>query len=166
MQTILKLLVTVAALTTPTAAFYKGLNFGANLPSGACRSQDDWTRAFRVMLNSKAQFNVARVFASSDCNTLANAVPAALATGVKILAGIWTENDTHYAAEKAAMLSALQRWPNWQAWLIAVSTGSEDIYRNEAPSSQITKKVYDVRGMLRGKGVTVPVGHVDTWSAW
>ena len=162
----LPILTTVVLLTAPTVAFYKGLNFGATLPNGACRSQEDWTRGFKTMLNSKANFDIARVFASSDCNTLANAVPAALSTGVKILAGVWTQDDAHYSAEKGALLDALQRWPNWQNWLIAVSVGSEDLYRKEVPGSQITSKVYDVRGMLRAKGVTVPIGHVDTWTAW
>jgi exo-beta-1,3-glucanase (GH17 family) len=165
MRTLL-IVTALSILTAPTTAFYKGLNFGAALPNGACRSQADWARAFRAMRNSAAHFEVVRVFASSDCNTLANAVPAALSVGVKLLAGVWTQNDAHYAAEKQALLNALQAWPKWQDWLIAVSVGSEDLYRKEVNGSQITPKVYDVRGMLRAKGVTVPIGHVDTWTAW
>jgi exo-beta-1,3-glucanase (GH17 family) len=147
-------------------AFHKGLNFGATLPNGTCRSQADWTRGFRAMLSSKARFDNARVFASSDCNTLDNAVPAALSTGIKILAGVWTQNDAHYAAEKTALVNALKKWPNWQQWLLAVSVGSEDLYREEVSGSQITQKVSEVKRILKEKGVTVPVGHIDTWTAW
>jgi len=151
---------------SPVIAWHKGLNIGAQLPNGACRSQADWERAFRTMKSSAAGFNVARVFASSDCNTLANAVPAALNTGVKLLAGIWTQDDAHFGREKQAMLDAMARWPGCENWLVGVSVGSEDLYRKEVPAWQIVQKVYDVRGMLRSKGCGSWVGHVDTWTAW
>lgn len=149
-----------------TTAFYKGINFGATLPNGACRSQADWLRAFKVIKSSAAQFDNVRVFASSDCNTLANAVPAALEAGVKILGGVWTQNEDHYTAEKAALLHALDKWPRWDQWLMAVSVGSEDLYRKEVPGTQIAGKVLEVRSLLRAIGVTVPIGHVDTFTAW
>jgi exo-beta-1,3-glucanase (GH17 family) len=100
-----------------TNGFFRGLNFGANMPNGACRSQADWTRGFRAMLNSPARFDNVRVFASSDCNTLDNAVPAALSVGVKILAGIWTQNEAHYVAEKGALQSKYNEKPtNIMSW--------------------------------------------------
>ncbi|KAF2663366.1 putative glucan 1,3-beta-glucosidase [Microthyrium microscopicum] len=147
-------------------AWYKGLNIGGNLPNGACRSQADFLRAFNTMKSLPPQFNVARLFASSDCNTLLNAVPAALQAGVRLLPGIWTQDDAHYGREKQAMLDAIAAHPNWLDWMVGVSVGSEDLYRKEVPASSIASKIYDVRGMLRSKGVTSWVGHVDTWNAW
>jgi glucan endo-1,3-beta-D-glucosidase len=156
----------LSLLASPIAAFYKGLNIGANNPDGSCKSYDDWLRAFNSMKSIPPAFSSARLFASSDCSTLANAVPAALNTGVKLLLGVWTQDDNHFNAEKQAVLDALAKWPNWQDWMLAVSVGSEDLYRKEAPAWQIAQKIYDVRGMIRAQGVTVPVGHVDTWTAW
>ena len=158
--------VLLSLLASPIAAWHKGLNIGGNNPDGSCKSYDDWIRAFNTMKSIPPAFSSARLFASSDCNTLANAVPAALNTGVKLLIGVWTQDDNHFNAEKQAVLDALARWPNWQDWLLAASVGSEDLYRKEVPAWQIAQKIYDVRGMLRDKGVTVSVGHVDTWTAW
>jgi exo-beta-1,3-glucanase (GH17 family) len=159
-------LFTTLLYATTALAWHKGLNIGGQKPDGQCRTQEDWERAFTAMKNLPPQFTSARLFASSDCNTLANAVPAALNTGMKLLVGIWTQNDEHFAQEKGALLEAISRWPNWLDWMIGVSVGSEDLYREEAPAWQIAHKIYDVRGMLREKGVTSWVGHVDTWNAW
>jgi exo-beta-1,3-glucanase (GH17 family) len=156
----------VFAIFQSAAAWHKGINVGAKNPDGNCKSPADWDRAFGIIKSIPPAFSSARVFASSDCNTLANAVPAALKNGVKLLAGVWTQDEGHYSAEKAALLDAINKWPNWQDWLLAVSVGSEDLYRKEAPAWQIANKIYDVRGMIKSKGVTAWVGHVDTWTAW
>jgi exo-beta-1,3-glucanase (GH17 family) len=158
--------ISLLSIIPPSTAFFKGLNFGANLPSGACRSQADYAREFQVMKSNPPNFDTVRLFASSDCNQLAAAVPAALANGIKILVGIWTQDDTHFGNEKGALLSVLQAFPNWQDWMVGISVGSEDLYRKEVPAWQIAQKIYDVRGMVRAKGVNAPVGHVDTWTAW
>jgi exo-beta-1,3-glucanase (GH17 family) len=147
-------------------AFHKGLDIRGNLANGACRTTADWERAFKTMRSLPPQFTSARVFASSDCNTLALAVPAAVNIGIKLLVGVWTQDEAHFAAEKQALLNAVRAHPNWQDWMIATSVGSEDLYRKEAMPAAIAKKIYDVRGMLRSVGVTAPVGHVDTWTAW
>jgi glucan endo-1,3-beta-D-glucosidase len=152
--------------TTPITANTHGLNIAATNLDGSCKSPADWTQAFTAITSLPPAFTSARLFASSDCDTLANAVPAALASGVKLLVGVWTQNDEHFAVEKQALLDALVRFPDWREWMLAVSVGSEDLYRGEAEAWQIAMKVYDVRGMLREKGVTALVGHVDTWTAW
>jgi exo-beta-1,3-glucanase (GH17 family) len=150
-------------LLSPVTAYFKGLNFGATLPNGQCRSQSDYLREFQAM---RPTFDTVRLFASSDCNQLMSAVPAALATGVKILVGVWTQDDAHFGNEKGALLNVLGKFPNWQAWMAGISVGSEDLYRKEAPAATIAQKIYDVRGMVNAKGVSAPVGHVDTWTAW
>jgi glucan endo-1,3-beta-D-glucosidase len=126
------------------------------------------------MASLPGHFTSARLYASSDCNTLANAVPAALATGTQLLVGVWSNDEAHYDAEKAALLSAVQQYGF--DWIVAVSVGSEDLYRVQSQGStetspqRLAQQIYDVRGMLS----TVPgydagkiqVGHVDTWTAW
>jgi exo-beta-1,3-glucanase (GH17 family) len=107
-----------------------------------------------------------RVYASSDCNTLANAVPAAIKTGGQILASVWTQDEGHYEREKQALLTATQQ--HGTGWLVAVTVGSEDLYRKETPPSRLAQQIYDVRGMLSTvpMGSSIQVGHVDTWTAW
>ncbi len=108
-----------------------------------------------------------RVYASSDCNTLINAVPAALATGGQILVGVWAEDAAHYDAEKQALLSAVQTYGF--DWIVAVGVGSEDLYRGDTSASTLAQQIYDVRGMLStvsGYSTNIQVGHVDTWTAW
>ncbi|PNS18041.1 hypothetical protein CAC42_4000 [Sphaceloma murrayae] len=154
----------IATFLPSTQAAYRGFNFAANNADGSCKSVDQWRDSFNRMKGSPGPFNTARLYASSDCNTLANAVPAALSTNTKILVGVWTQDDNHFNAEKQALLSAIQTYGN--SWILAVSVGSEDLYRKEADPNVMAQKIYDVRGMIRAQGVNAPVGHVDTWTAW
>lgn len=78
-------------LAASTQAYWKGFNLPGNLPSGACKGVNDWKKDFAVIKSLPGKFDSARLYASSDCNTLANAVPAAKASGVKLLVGVWTE---------------------------------------------------------------------------
>jgi len=154
-----------AAAISGADAFYKGFNIGANLASGACRNQSDWEFAFNKIASFPGNFKSARLYASSDCNTLANAVPAALQTGTTLLVGIWTEDNSHYEAEKQALLEAIQQYGS--DWILAVSVGSEDLYRGDTDANTLASQINDVRGMLSGLGASdKTVGHVDTWTAW
>ncbi|KKY25888.1 putative glycoside hydrolase family 17 [Phaeomoniella chlamydospora] len=154
-------------------AYYTGFNIAANKPDGSCRSQSEWESAFTQQRNMPQGFATVRLYASSDCDTLANAVPAALATDTYILAGVWTEDSSHYEAEKQALLNAINTYG--YSWLIGVSVGSEDLYRSQSQNtgettpSTLAQQIYDVRGMLTTVGISsgsIPIGHVDTWTAW
>lgn len=154
-----------ALFSSASAQYYRGFNLGANLPSGACRAEADWEKAFNTIKSFPGNFTSARLYASSDCNTLANAVPAAIKTGMTILVGVWTEDNTHYEAEKQALLTAIQQ--HGSDWILAVSVGSEDLYRGDTDASTLASQINDVRGMLWALGAgSKQVGHVDTWTAW
>jgi exo-beta-1,3-glucanase (GH17 family) len=161
----LSILALTTALASSASAYYKGFNIGANLPSGACRSESDWEFAFNKIASFPGAFKNARLYASSDCNTLTNAVPAAIRTGTQLLVGVWTENSAHYEAEKQALLEAIQQ--HGSDWILAVSVGSEDLYRGDTNANTLASQINDVRGMLWGLGASSKsVGHVDTWTAW
>lgn len=154
-----------ALLSSTVSAYWKGFNVGANNADGSCKSQADWQADFVAMANLPGHFTSARLYAASDCNTLANAVPAALATGTTLLVGLWTEDDAHFAAEKQALLQAIQQYG--KDWIIAVSVGSEDLYRKDTDANTLVSKINDVRGMLWGLNASdKEVTHVDTWTAW
>ena len=155
----------LTALLSSASAFYKGFNLGANLASGGCRSESDWEFAFNKLAALPGGFKDVRLYSSSDCNTLANAVPAAVRTGTQLLVGVWTEDDAHFEAEKQALLQAIQQYGS--DWILAVSVGSEDLYRKDTDANTLASKINDVRGMLWGLGASSKsVGHVDTWTAW
>jgi len=146
------------------SAYWKGFNVGATNPDGSCKSTADWTTAFTTLANLPGHFTSVRLYASSDCNTLANAVPAAIATGTGILVGVWTEDDAHFEAEKQALLAAIQE--HGSNWIIAVGVGNEDLYRGDTSAAKLASQINDVRGMIRSVGANQDVGHVDTWTAW
>ncbi|KAH6678732.1 putative glucan endo-1,3-beta-glucosidase eglC [Halenospora varia] len=157
----------LAASITGTNAYWKGFNVQATMANGACKTQADWEKDFNTMKALPSGFSSMRVYASSDCNTLANAVPAAIATGGQILAGVWTEDNAHFEREKAALLAAVQQ--HGFGWMVAVTVGSEDLYRGDTNANTLAQQIYDVRGMLStvpGYSTSVQVGHVDTWTAW
>ena len=84
-------IISLSCLASSAQAYWKGFNLPANLPSGACKGPNDWKKDFAVLKSLPGKFNAARLYAASDCNTLANAVPAAKASGIKILVGVWAE---------------------------------------------------------------------------
>ena len=115
-------LVAFAALPF-VSAFHKGFNIGANKPDGSCKATADWANNFRVMKTLPGGFKDVRLYASSDCNTLANAVPAAIQEGVQLMVGVWAVDSAHYAAEKQALLNACKA--HGVKWISAISVGSE-----------------------------------------
>ncbi|KAF5025718.1 hypothetical protein F66182_2185 [Fusarium sp. NRRL 66182] len=150
------------------AGQYKGFSIGANRPDGACKYTADWKKDFQTIKSWGKGFNAVRLYASSDCNNwqlaLAKAVPAAKATGMKILVGVWSTNDAHFGAEKAALLKAIKA--HGTTWIAAISVGSEDLYRKDISPQKLATQIYDVRGMVRQFNKNIKVGHTDTWTAW
>ncbi|PQE31023.1 glycoside hydrolase family 17 protein [Rutstroemia sp. NJR-2017a WRK4] len=157
----------LAATVTGANAYWKGFNVQATLANGQCKTQADWENDFNLIKSFPGNFDSIRVYASSDCNTLANVVPAAIATQMKVLAGVWTEDENHFNAEKQALLTATQTYGF--DWMVAVSVGSEDLYRKDTNADRLAQQIYDVRGMLstvKGYSTAIQVGHVDTWTMW
>jgi glucan endo-1,3-beta-D-glucosidase len=156
----------LTAFLRPTSAYWKGFNIKSNLADGVtCKSASDWSQAFQLMKTFPNKINSARLYSSYSCDTLANALPAAISSDTRILVGILTEDD--YDAEKGALLAAVKKYGF--GWIVAVSVGSEDLYRGTTSPSALAHQIYDVRGMLSevsGYTSEIKVGHVDTTNAW
>jgi exo-beta-1,3-glucanase (GH17 family) len=152
-----------AAISSASAAF-RGFNLAGHLAGGQCRSENDWQLAFERLATLPGGFENVRLYASGDCNTLENAVPAAIRTGTKLLVGVWTQDAAHFDSEKQALLRAVQEYGS--EWILAVSVGSEDLYRKETDPNYLAQQIWDVRGMLWSVGASPTIGHVDTWTAW
>lgn len=167
---LLSIALTFVVIVTSVEAYWKGFNIKDNLSDGTtCRGYNDWKDAFNTMKNlpgtTYGSFNSARLYSSYECQTLANAVPAALATNTKLLVGI--DPELNYEAEKGALLAAVRK--HGFDWVVAVSVGSEDVYRGQTNASALVEKIYDVRGMLAnvaGYSTSIKVGHVDTNNVW
>lgn len=159
-------------LPTPIQARYKGFSLGSNhAVTGNCKTVGDWIDDMNAIKGWDRQFNCLHLYASSDCNGLENAVQALrVVRGFKILVGVWATPPDHFGAEKAALLSAIQR--HGTDWIAAVAVGSEDLYRNtqlgqyHINPSDLANMIYDVRGMVRQFNGGIKVGHADTWTAW
>ena len=157
----MKTSLSLIACASVASAVYQGFSVGGNNNDGSCRSQSDWATLFK---QAKAWgSNSIRLFASSDCNTIANALPAAAEANITLLAGVWAVDDAHYAAEKAALLSAVQA--NGHASLAGVSVGSESLYRNEITPQLLANRINDVRAGLRALGANTWTGFTDTWTS-
>ncbi|KAF4982290.1 hypothetical protein FZEAL_2076 [Fusarium zealandicum] len=167
------------------AGQYKGFSMGANKANGDCKATADWKTDFQTIKGWGKGFNAVRLYACSDCDSkfpqagyisspslysqrrktaLARAVPAAKATGMKLLVGVWATDDGHFGAEKAALLKAIKA--HGTTWIAAISVGSEDLYRKDISPQKLATQIYDVRGMVQQYNKNIKVGHTDTWTAW
>jgi glucan endo-1,3-beta-D-glucosidase len=68
-----------------------------------------------------------------------SAFPAAVVTGRKVLVEVWTEGDTHYGAEKQALLTAVQT--HGFDCMVEVSVGSEDLYQGDTTTSTLAQQI-------------------------
>lgn len=94
--------------------------------------------------------------------------------------GIWASaGDADFANELTALKSAITTYGSKLSGLVAgISVGSEDLYRisptgianGENPGASpdtIVNYINQVRDAIAGTSLSgVPVGHVDTWTAW
>jgi glucan 1,3-beta-glucosidase len=146
------------------AGTYKGFSIGANRADGACKWEADWKKDFQAIKSWNKGFNAVRLYSADDCNTLVKAVPAAKATGMKILVGVWATDDAHFGRDKKALLNAIKK--HGTGWIAAISVGSEDLYREDISPQKLAQQIYDVRGMVHQYNKNIKVGHTDTWTAW
>lgn len=153
---------------TPAMAYWSGFNFKYYQSDGVtCKTRSDWKNDFAALNDLPNNINAARLFYSHTCDSLANAVPEAISAGKQILVGL-DDEDANFSNEKGALLSAISDY-GWD-WIVAVSVGSESLYRQDISASSLTTKIHDVRGMLEAldgyPSGGVEVGHVDTTNAW
>ncbi|KAI5815344.1 glycoside hydrolase superfamily [Pyronema omphalodes] len=172
--TITTLLVAVATLTSaaPTTSYFAGFNLGANAKDGSCKTTAQWQQEFSKIKSwstgRKATFDTIKLFSTADCDALARAVPAALASGVKLWVGVWNVDDAKFGREKAALESAIRAYPDTSRWLKGINVGSESLYRKEISADKLAQQIYDVKGMVQIalNSPNTPVGTADTWTMW
>jgi len=156
----------------PTTAYHAGFNLGATHPSGACKTTAQYKQEFQKIRSwstgAKATFNTVKMFSTMDCNALANAVPAAIATGTKLWVCVWNVDAAKFAREKAGLEAAIREYPDTSKWLQGINVGSESLYRKDVTAQKLAGQIEDVKGMVQValRSPKVPVGTADTWTAW
>lgn len=176
-----------AAAASPALAAYAGFNYGSTFTSGAPKVQADFENEFTTaqgLISAPTVFNSARLYTMVQAGTADSpieAIPAAISTKTSLLLGLWASaGDGNFANEIAALKAAIATYGSSVASLVAgISVGSEDLYRI-SPTGIATSKglpgadpdiivgyIQQVRDAIAGTPLaSVPVGHVDTWTAW
>jgi glucan endo-1,3-beta-D-glucosidase len=173
-----------AVLSAPSAMVYKGFNYGSTFTDGSVKGENDFFEEFNTakQLTGAPGFTSARLFTmiqGGTANTPTSAIQAAIDTDTTLLLGLWASaGDAVFAQELTALNAALAQYGNaLTSKIAAISVGSEDLYRITptgiannagvgAGPDVLTNYIGQVRAALKAAKVTVPVGHVDTWTAW
>lgn len=153
--------------------WYTGWNLPSNNRDATCKRPIDWAADFQYINRVfKPQYLAGRtavkIFNAAQCDTAANVVGPAIKANMKVLIGLGArENNGEFAREKAALNSAIKA--HGCDWLVAVSVGSEELYRKEVTPERMAAQLQDVRGLVRqypGSCKTIPIAHSDTTGAW
>lgn len=164
---------------------YLGFNSGATTDSRRVKRQSDYKEEFETaqrLTNSPGVFNSVRLYTNvqpDTTDTPNEAFAAAIETNTTMLLGLWCSGTTNIRNEISALTKAVTQYgTNFTNLVVGISVGSEDLYRvsesgiqNEAGLGQsadtILGFIRDVRNAIEGTPLSsVPVGHVDTWTAW
>src|SRR5271155_2122556 len=167
-------------------AVYKGFNYGSTFSDGTCKQEADFENDFKsakALVGTNGGFTSARLYSmiqGGTTNTPISAIQAAINTKTTLLLGLWASaGDADFANELAALKTAINQYGKAFTDLIAgISIGSEDLYRltptwtatNTDPGAEpntLVSYISQVRSAIAGPHASgVPVGHVDTWTAW
>jgi len=174
-----------ALFVASASAVHQGFNYGSTNTDGSAVLQAGFQNLFTTAqkLVGTSGFTSARLYTmvqAGTTNTPIEAIPAAISTNTTLLLGLWASaGQASFNNELAALKSALTQYGTKFTSLIAgISVGSEDLYRNSpigiinlsgvgANPSDLVSYIGQVRSTIAGTGASgVPVGHVDTWTAW
>lgn len=183
-QTLSTLALGVLAITTATAQALQGFNYGSTKHGGGCQRYAGFKELFKRARHLAGApgpgFTAARLYTSIQCDTAASpieAYEAAIDTDTKIFVGLWASAGRGvFENELNALLAAARTLgPAFADRVVAISVGSEDLYRNSsegvrnnAGQGAAGEEIVGYVGWLRDwvKGTLLegkPITHVDTW---
>lgn len=156
-------------ISLSAAAGSLGINVASSDASGNCRDTASWAEALE---KASAFSSTIKTYAVSDCDMLANIASALNSNGnMKVWMGIWEVDDTHYAAEKAALSTYLPTIS--KDYVAGISVGSEALYRGDLTPSALAAKISDIKSLISGLSdkdgnsyADTMVGTVDSWNIW
>ncbi|KAI1806165.1 glycoside hydrolase family 17 protein [Daldinia bambusicola] len=168
-----------------TASAIQGFNYGSTFTTGAAKQQSDFENEFTTAQNLKGTsgWTSARLYTMVQGGTASDpisAIPAAIKTKTSLLLGLWASGgDTSFANEILALKAAIKQYgEDFTKIVDGISVGSEDLYRNSPAGiaagsnvgtgpDTIVRYIKETKEAISGTGLEgVPIGHVDTWTAW
>jgi exo-beta-1,3-glucanase (GH17 family) len=121
---LLPLILPLTTVLTPSKAYWRGINIKSNLADGStCKTPSDYLTAYQTLKSFPNSINSARLYSSWSCNTLANALPNAISTDTRLLAGVSLSN---FDNEKGALLAAVKKYGF--GWMVGVSVQARQRY--------------------------------------
>lgn len=178
------LLVVTAASLPAVSAFgvVKGFNYGSTDAAGAIKDQAHFEQEFTTSQNlvGTSGFTSARLYTTiqgGTTNSPISAIPAAISTQTSLLLGIWASaGQTIVDNEIAALKAGISQYGTaFTDLIVAISVGSEDLYRNSGtpgasdpgPGTNpdvLSNYIAQVKAAIVGTSAEGRlVGHVDTW---
>ncbi|CBX92768.1 similar to glucan 1,3-beta-glucosidase [Plenodomus lingam JN3] len=133
-----------------------GFALGTKLPSGECKSQQDYADDFDA-IKSESGATIVRSYAASDCNMAKNCLPAAKAKGIKVVLGIWPDVEESFNKDLKAITDVAQQYSDT---IYAVTVGSETLYRQNFTGEELKDKINIVKSQLP-EGMKI--GTADSW---
>ena len=178
-------LLTLASALPFSNAVSQGFNYGTAFTDGSPVQQADFEADFTTAnsLQGTSGFTSARLFTmiqAGTTNTPTSAIQAAINTKTHLLLGLFlSAGQEAFNNELAALSSAIQQYGQSLLDLVDyISVGSEDLYRiseigiinksnpGDSPDN-VVNYISQVRKLIANTIFkSVPVGHVDTWTAW
>jgi glucan endo-1,3-beta-D-glucosidase len=184
MPSALRGLLAASCLLSATLAdqTYLGFSTGAFFPDQSAKKQADFEKEFKTaasLVGAPGVFNAIRLYTNIQQgteNSPSEAFPAAIATNTSMLLGMWCSGTESIDKELAALKSAIDKYGDaFTNLVIAVSVGSEDLYRQSEPGvrnkagigntpANIKKFIDQTRKTLADTPLAKkPIGHVDTY---
>ncbi|KAJ3939085.1 Cell surface mannoprotein mp65 [Colletotrichum fioriniae] len=133
-----------------------GIAYAPYTAAGLCKTAAEIDADFTEL---KGKYSVVRTY-GTDCNQIANALPAAKKAGLKLFLGIF---DISSISDQVAAISTAANG-DWSL-IDTVSVGNELVNNGKATAQQVVTAVGETRQLLRAKGYTGPVVAVDTFVA-
>lgn len=177
------ILAVAASLYTPSAAVLQGFNYGATLSDGTVKDQAMFEAEFKAAQNlvGNSGFTSARLYTTVQSGGgPISAIPAAIATKTSLLLGMWVSGgEANVMSEIDALKSAISTYGTaFTDLVVGLSIGSEDLYRSSEDGIKakagvgvgpdtVVSYINQVKSAIAGTSLSsVPIGHVDTWTAW
>ncbi|KHN97947.1 GPI-anchored cell wall beta-1,3-endoglucanase EglC [Metarhizium album ARSEF 1941] len=182
-----RLLTLATAISGAAAATaIQGFNYGSTFSDNRPKTQVDFENEFRTAANlegTNGAFTSARLFTTVQAGTKndpISAIAAAISTKTSLLLGLWASaGEDAFNNELQALKTAIERYGSeMKDAVVGISVGSEDLYRASpvgqaaspdpgATAGTLAGYIKKVREVIEGTLLRdVPVGHVDTWTAY
>ncbi|KAI9840315.1 MAG: glycoside hydrolase 3 protein [Thelocarpon superellum] len=139
-----------------------GFALGAVMPSGACKTTNDYLDDFKA-LSANTNTSLVRGYDAGGCDYAANIIPACKQAGFKVILGIWPDADDTYNSGKSAVQAAVSTYGDKLSdYVYAITVGSETIYRGNFTAATLNPKINEIKDIVGD----IPVGTADSWTSY